>query len=66
MPDGDGYELMRAIRARRIVPGIAMCGYGMDDDLRRSREAGFTERLVKPVDVPRLIAAIRRVTELRE
>ncbi len=33
------------------------------DDLRRSREAVFTEHLVKPVAVPLLIAAIRRVTE---
>ena len=30
--------------------GIALSGYGMDDDLRRSREAGFVEHLTKPVD----------------
>jgi CheY-like chemotaxis protein len=29
--------------------------------VRRSREAGFAEHLVKPVDIPQLIAAIRRV-----
>ena len=37
LPDGDGFEIMRAIRARRIVPGIAMSGYGMDED---TAEAG--------------------------
>ena len=63
LPDGDGYELMRRIRAIRSVPGIAMSGYGMNEDRRRSREAGFSEHLVKPIDVPQLIAAIRRVTD---
>ena len=31
----------------------------------RSRAAGFAEHLVKPIEVPKLIAAIRRVTESR-
>lgn len=65
LPDGDGYEVMRAVRARRLVPGIAMSGYGMEEDMRRTAEAGFTEHLVKPVSVALLIAAIRRVTNHR-
>ncbi len=65
LPDGDGYAIMRAVRARGIVPGIAMSGYGMEEDIRRSTEAGFAEHLVKPVSLPELIAAIRRVTERR-
>ena len=44
------------------MPGIAMSGYGMKEDLRRSREAGFAEHLVKPVSIAELIAAIRRVS----
>ena len=62
LPDGDGCEIMRRIRAIGNMPGIAMSGYGMNEDRRRSREAGFAEHLVKPIDVPQLIAAIRRVT----
>ena len=65
LPDGDGYEIMRRIRAIRSVPGIAMSGYGMNEDRRRSQEAGFTEHLVKPIDLPQLVAAIRRVTDNR-
>jgi CheY-like chemotaxis protein len=65
LPDGDGYEFMRRMRAIRSVPGIAMSGYGMDEDRRRSREAGFIEHLVKPIDIPKLIAAIHRVTDNR-
>jgi CheY-like chemotaxis protein len=62
LPDGDGHEFMRRMRATRSVPGIAMSGYGMSEDRRRSRQAGFSEHLVKPIDVPQLIAAIHRVT----
>ncbi len=56
---------MRRIRAIGSMPGIAISGYGMDEDERRSREAGFAEHLVKPFSMPELIAAIRRVTSLR-
>jgi two-component system CheB/CheR fusion protein len=66
LPDGNGHEVIRRVRAHRIVPAIAMSGYGMDEDLRRSREAGFTEHLVKPVDMSLLLAAISRVTAERE
>jgi PAS domain S-box-containing protein len=65
LPDGDGYEIMRRIRAIRSMPGIAMSGYGMNEDRRRSHEAGFSEHLVKPIDLPQLVAAIRRVTDNR-
>lgn len=34
----------------------------MEDDVRRSLEAGFTEHLVKPVDFEQLQAAIARVS----
>ena len=63
LPDGDGYQVMRAVRAIRLVPGIAMSGYGMEEDIQRSRDAGFTEHLVKPINIPQLIASIRRVTD---
>lgn len=34
----------------------------MDEDIHRSREAGFPEHLLKPIEVSQLIAAIRRIT----
>jgi CheY-like chemotaxis protein len=52
---------MRSIREVKAVPGIAMSGFGMEEDMRRSREAGFSEHLVKPIDVSKLVAAIQRV-----
>ena len=61
LPDKTGYELMQAIKARYSMKGIAMTGYGMDEDLRKSREAGFSEHIVKPPDFVQLERMIRRV-----
>jgi two-component system CheB/CheR fusion protein len=61
LPDGDGYEVMRIVREKGAIPGIVMSGFGMEPDLRRSAEAGFSEHLIKPVTIPRLLAAIRRI-----
>ena len=62
LPDGDGRDLMRLLRARNI-PGIAISGFGSAQDREEYRRAGFAESLVKPVDIDQLIGAIRRVTE---
>ena len=61
LPDGTGYDLLRGVKKMRPVQAIAMSGFGMDEDLRKSREAGFSEHLVKPVHVPELMEAIRRI-----
>lgn len=61
LPDGTGYELMERIRERFGIKGIALSGYGMEDDIRRSREAGFAEHVVKPVDLARLESVVRQV-----
>jgi PAS domain S-box-containing protein len=60
LPDGTGNELMEQIRARHGLKGIALSGYGMEDDLRRGRDAGFVDYVVKPVNVPHLDLIIRR------
>jgi PAS domain S-box-containing protein len=62
LPDGTGFDLMRELRDRYGLKGIAVSGYGMEEDLRRSREAGFLEHLVKPVDVEKLKAALARAS----
>jgi PAS domain S-box-containing protein len=60
LPDGTGHELMEQIRARHGLKGIALSGYGMEDDLRRGRDAGFVDYVVKPVNVAHLDTIIRR------
>ena len=64
LPDGTGYELIRRARELRPLTGIAMSGFGMEDDITRSREAGFAEHLVKPVDAAIIDETIRRLGKL--
>jgi CheY-like chemotaxis protein len=59
LPDGTGLDLLRHLSVERPVPAIALSGFGMEEDLRKSREAGFLLHLIKPVDFPALEAAIR-------
>jgi signal transduction histidine kinase/DNA-binding response OmpR family regulator len=66
LPDGSGLDLLRRLREDlangRPVKAIALSGFGMEDDLRRSREAGFVEHLTKPVNIEQLEAVIQQLT----
>ena len=43
LPDGTGLDVITKLRARQPqLRGIALSGYGMDEDVRRSLEAGFS------------------------
>src|SRR5262249_23473994 len=62
LPDGSGLELIRLIHERAAdLPAVALSGFGTDDDVRASLEAGFREHLIKPVDLAALIGAVRRL-----
>jgi CheY-like chemotaxis protein len=61
LPDGNGMDLVRYLRTQRPIRGIAISGFGMDTDISKSLEAGFSEHLVKPVKLEKLEAAIARV-----
>jgi signal transduction histidine kinase len=61
LPDATGYELMQRAAERHRISGIAMTGYAMEDDVRKCREAGFSEHLVKPVNVQQLRQVIQRL-----
>jgi CheY-like chemotaxis protein len=50
LPDGDGCELLRLARLPPRIHTIAITGFGMPADRRRTRDAGFRHHLVKPVD----------------
>jgi CheY-like chemotaxis protein len=58
LPDGSGLELIKRIRETRSVPALALSGFGMDEDLQRSLDAGFSDHLTKPVSLDRLQSAI--------
>jgi signal transduction histidine kinase len=63
LPDGRGTELLTRLRSAtdRPILGIAMSGFGMQDDRKHSRQAGFVEHLTKPVDFAVLNQAITRL-----
>ena len=61
LPDGNGQDLMRELIRRYGLRGIALSGYGMEQDLRKSREAGFERHLIKPIDAEVFKATIRQV-----
>lgn len=53
LPDGTGTELFTGLKARpgfENLLGIALSGYGTEEDLARSMKAGFADHLTKPVD----------------
>ncbi|HSI61940.1 MAG TPA: response regulator, partial [Candidatus Saccharimonadia bacterium] len=66
LPDGRGIDLLKKLEVMRGYrpPSVAMSGFGMDEDVERSREAGFSEHLIKPVEFPSLHRAIVRVASL--
>jgi signal transduction histidine kinase/CheY-like chemotaxis protein len=61
LPEMDGFQVAEQIR-RSLAPAcpklIALTGYGQEADLARSRNAGFSDHLVKPVSLERLRALI--------
>jgi CheY-like chemotaxis protein len=54
LPDGNGVDLMIELTREHGLRGIALSGYGTDDDLARTKNAGFIAHLVKPIDFQRL------------
>ncbi|MGH7859488.1 MAG: response regulator [Candidatus Binatia bacterium] len=53
MPGMDGYQVARRLRedpATREATLVAMTGWGQDEDLRKSEEAGFDRHLLKPAE----------------
>jgi PAS domain S-box-containing protein len=59
LPDGSGIDVMKRL-ARYNIRGVALSGFGQDEDLRRSREAGFESHLTKPISVTMLQAILRK------
>jgi CheY-like chemotaxis protein len=60
LPDGTGLDLMQELAAHEI-PGIAMSGFGSEEDVRQSQACGFVAHLTKPVEFRALEQTIQRV-----
>ena len=59
LPDRSGYELMRELRLNTALPGIALSGFGSEQDVNQAKEAGFAEHLTKPINFERLEKTIQ-------
>jgi len=66
LPKMDGYELARRIRneveSSRQPYLVAVTGYGLPEDRKRTREAGFDLHVVKPVDAALLADVLERAS----
>jgi CheY-like chemotaxis protein len=58
LPDGNGNHLMMELSGRYGLKGIALTGYGMEQDVEQSRASGFVTHLIKPVTVRSLENAL--------
>lgn len=61
LPDGNGYDLMHELQAEQHLEGIALTGYGMEEDIKHSLAAGFVAHLTKPVSIDSLEQALAAV-----
>lgn len=61
LPGLNGYEVCRRIRREpwgKDLMIVALTGWGQEEDHSRSRQAGFSAHLVKPVDVSALVGML--------
>ncbi len=66
MPKTDGHTLMGQIRnlsEGKNIPAIALTAYAGEVNQQLSLEAGFNRHLVKPINIPELIAAIAELVQ---
>jgi len=63
MPDQDGYELIRKLRALPVekggnIPAIALTGYASRKDRERALNSGYNQHIAKPIEQADMISAI--------
>ncbi|MDX2090141.1 MAG: ATP-binding protein [Kofleriaceae bacterium] len=64
MPDIDGLEATRQLRARGVTtPIVALTADVLVEDPHAITKAGCTTQLAKPIDVDRLVEVIRHLTQ---
>jgi CheY-like chemotaxis protein len=68
LPGPSGFSVMRKIRhlddpAARVVPAIALSGYGDELGLTPMLDAGFTDYLGKPIRMDRFLRAVERAAK---
>lgn len=72
MPEGDGYQLVRTLRAReakspekRCTPAIALTAFARAADAEDALQAGFQAHIAKPVDIAELVGTVSMLAQPR-
>jgi hypothetical protein len=65
LPDGTGYEVISQARQKHPIQAVAITGFGTEEDLQRSKQAGFDFHLVKPIDLHELQTVLEEVQVYR-
>ena len=66
LPDGTGFQLIEEVRKHSRTPALALSGFGTEEDVAKSRLAGFEGHLTKPINFQKLEAAIWQLTSKGE
>lgn len=67
LPDGDGWDLLaRLKKLDDDLESVAISGFGFEEDVKRSFEAGFSNHLTKPIQVATLEREIARVCSCKQ
>jgi PAS domain S-box-containing protein len=61
LPDGNGFDLIREAKKLQSLKAVALSGFGMEEDLRVGKEAGFDYHLTKPVEFQKLEGVLREI-----
>ena len=61
LPDGSGYDVIAQAKRKQPVKGVALTGFDKEEDVRRSKEAGFDFHLTKPIDFHELRTVLAQV-----
>ena len=63
MPEMDGYEALEQIKKRRPQLAVAaLTGHAMEEEIRKTSQAGFREHITKPVEPNELVLAAQRLS----
>lgn len=63
LPDGTGHDLIQKISSVQPVKAIALSGFGTDQDIQKSKDAGFIAHFTKPFSFPQLEKMIKEILE---
>lgn len=68
LPGMNGYQICEAMRADKMLASaviIAQSGWGQEEHLKRSKDAGFNQHLVKPIDFKGLQQLLAKVEDFK-